>query len=315
MKRNLMDFAHSYITRSGRIDDARLARDVARIHGALTRRQGARHDERNRRSGPPDNPGSREIGFTISDGYNASRILFDNLAAGRGDRLALTGPGGTRSYAKLCAEASQWGHGFASLGLQRGDRILMFLDDTPAYPAAFFRRGPRRLRAAVDQHADAAGAAAVSISRMPAHPLPSPRRVYPRFDAVACKDTPLQTLIVVNGTSGEHAAPKTIAADAWLQNLPPPISLKLAPTATRWRSGCIRRARPGGRRASCICSTNMAYSEQPLRATCSSFGPTISASRCRKFSSPTVLQRHHLPVLGRRRHTAAAGPAKTGGDL
>ena len=39
------------------------------------------------------------------------------------------------SYA---AEASQWGHGFQSLGLQRGDRILMFLDDTPAYPAALF---------------------------------------------------------------------------------------------------------------------------------------------------------------------------------
>ena len=27
---------------------------------------------------------------------------------------------------------------FPSLGLKRGDRILMFLDDTPAYPAAFF---------------------------------------------------------------------------------------------------------------------------------------------------------------------------------
>ena len=87
---------------------------------------------------PRDNPGAREISFTIPESYNASRILFDNLAAGRGDRLALTGPGGTRTYAELCAEASQWGHGFQSLGLKRGDRILMFLDDTPAYPAAFF---------------------------------------------------------------------------------------------------------------------------------------------------------------------------------
>ena len=87
---------------------------------------------------PPDNPGSREIGFTIPERYNASRILFDNLARGRGEYLALTGPAGTRSYSKLCDEASQWGHGFTSLGLTRGDRILMFLDDTPAYPAAFF---------------------------------------------------------------------------------------------------------------------------------------------------------------------------------
>ena len=87
---------------------------------------------------PPDSPGAREIGFAIPERYNASRILFDNLAKGRGDRLALTGPAGTRSYAELCAEACRWGNGFISLGLKRGDRVLMFLDDTPAYPAAFF---------------------------------------------------------------------------------------------------------------------------------------------------------------------------------
>ena len=54
---------------------------------------------------PLDNPGSREIGFTIAERYNASRILFDNLARGRGEHLALTGPAGTRSYAELCARA------------------------------------------------------------------------------------------------------------------------------------------------------------------------------------------------------------------
>ena len=44
---------------------------------------------------PRNNPGTREIGFTIPERYNASRILFDNLARGRGDRLALTGPPAT----------------------------------------------------------------------------------------------------------------------------------------------------------------------------------------------------------------------------
>src|SRR5216683_6877783 len=164
---------------------------------------------------PLDNAGAREIGFTIPDRYNASRILFDNLSHGRGDRLALTGPGGTRSYAQLCAEAAQWGHGFISLGLQRGDRVLMFLDDTPAYPAAFFgavRTGlvPLLINTLTPPDllqfylADSGASVAVSEAEFT-----------PRFDAVACKDTPLQTLIVVNGTSGEHAAPKTIAADAW----------------------------------------------------------------------------------------------------
>jgi acyl-CoA synthetase (AMP-forming)/AMP-acid ligase II len=105
---------------------------------------------------PPDSPGALEIGFRIPQKYNAGRILFDNLLHGRGDRLALTGPGGTRSYAELCAEASRWGHGLQSLGLERGDRVLMFVDDTPAYPAAFFGAVRAGLVSASDQYADAA---------------------------------------------------------------------------------------------------------------------------------------------------------------
>src|SRR5436309_15712142 len=87
---------------------------------------------------PPDSRGAREIGFAIPQRYNASRILFDNLSHGRGNRLALTGPAGTRSYTELCAEASRWGHGLQLLGLKRGDCVLMFLDDKAAYPGAFF---------------------------------------------------------------------------------------------------------------------------------------------------------------------------------
>src|SRR5207245_10309988 len=146
----------------------------------------------------------REIGFAMPERYNASRILFDNLAKGFGDRLALTGPAGTRTYAELCAEACRWGHGFLALGLKRGDRILLFLDDTPAYPAAFFgavRPGfvPLLINTLTPPDllqfylADAGASVAVAEAEFT-----------PRFDAVACQDTPLQTLIVVNGASGEH---------------------------------------------------------------------------------------------------------------
>ncbi|MEO8319633.1 MAG: benzoate-CoA ligase family protein, partial [Bradyrhizobium sp.] len=165
---------------------------------------------------PRECPGAREIGFTIPERYNASRILFDNLACGRGVRLALTGPGGDYTYAKLCAEAAQWGHGFQSLGLKRGDRILMFLDDTPAYPAAFFgavRAGfvPLLINTLTPPEllqfylSDASAAVAVADGEFSS-----------RFNAEACKDTPLQTLIVVNGTAGEHAVPQTLIAGDWL---------------------------------------------------------------------------------------------------
>jgi acetyl-CoA synthetase len=179
---------------------------------------------------PPDSPGGREIGFAIPQTYNASRILFDNLGKNRGDRLALTGPLGTRSYSELCAEASRWGHGFLSLGLKRGDRVLMFLDDTPAYPAAFFgavRAGlvPLLINTLTPPDllqfylSDSAATIAIADAEFCA-----------RFDAVACKDTQLHTLIAVNGEAGEHegaagehrgaAVLNTIVAERWLPGFP-----------------------------------------------------------------------------------------------
>ena len=165
---------------------------------------------------PCENPGAAEIGFAMPQQYNASRILYDNLAKGHGERLALTGPAGTRSYAKLCAEASQWGHGFKSLGLKRGDRVLMFLDDTPAYPAAFFgavRAGfvPLLINTLTPPDllqfylSDSGAGVAVADAEFCA-----------RFDEEACKDTALHTLIVVNGAAGDHAVPNTFVAEQWL---------------------------------------------------------------------------------------------------
>jgi benzoate-CoA ligase family protein len=169
---------------------------------------------------PSDNPGSREIGFASPARYNASRILFDNLAKGQGDRLALIGPAGPCSYRELCAEACRWGHGFQSLGLARGDRILMFLDDTPAYPAAFFgavRAGfvPLLINTLTPPDllqfylADSGATVAVADAEFGS-----------RFDSQACNDTALRTLIVVNGVAGDHAAPDSIAAEPWLKTFP-----------------------------------------------------------------------------------------------
>ncbi|WP_454616224.1 benzoate-CoA ligase family protein [Bradyrhizobium cenepequi] len=169
---------------------------------------------------PPDSAGAREISFVLPERYNASRILFDNLAHSRGDLTALTGPAGKRTYRELCADAARWGHGFASLGLKRGDRILLFLDDTPAYPAAFFgaiRAGfvPLLINTLTPPHllqfylSDASATVAVADAEFCS-----------RFNTEACKDTPLQTLIVVNGTAGEHAVPQALPADEWLSRFP-----------------------------------------------------------------------------------------------
>jgi benzoate-CoA ligase family protein len=167
---------------------------------------------------PSDSAGAAEIGFAIPQAYNASRILFDNLTRGRRERLALTGPAGTRSYAQLCAEACQWGHGFLSLGLRRGDRILMFLDDTPAYPAAFFgavRAGFVPLLINTPTPPDLLQ---FYLSDSGARVAVAEAEFGTRSDAVACKDTQLRTLIIVNGAAGDHAVPAAIAATSWLQD-------------------------------------------------------------------------------------------------
>jgi benzoate-CoA ligase family protein len=173
---------------------------------------------------PADNPGSREIGFAISARYNASRILFDNLAHGRGERLALTGPAGTRSYAELCADASRWGHGFHSLGLQRGDRILMLLDDTPAYPAAFFGAVRAGFVPLLINTLTPPDLLQFYLSDSGASVAVTDEEFGSRFDAVACKDTSLRTLIVVNGTAGAHAVSNAIVADTWLRDFSTDLS-------------------------------------------------------------------------------------------
>jgi benzoate-CoA ligase family protein len=169
---------------------------------------------------PARGAGAQEIGFSIPQRYNASRILFDNLAAGRGDRIAVTGPLGMRSYAELCAEALRWGHGFQSLGLRRGDRILMFCDDTPAYPAAFFgavRAGfvPLLINTLAPPDLlqfyllDSAAAVAVADAEFSGC-----------FSAIGCADTSLRTLIVVNGAPRDHAVERSLVADDWLRAFP-----------------------------------------------------------------------------------------------
>jgi benzoate-CoA ligase family protein len=210
---------------------------------------------------PPDSVGAREIGFSIPDIYNASRILFDNLDKGNGDRLALTGPGGTMTYTELCAEAARWGHGFTSLGLKRGDRVLMFLDDTPAYPAAFFgavRAGfvPLLINTLTPPDllqfylADSGAKVAVADAAFSA-----------RFDAVACKGTALTTLVVVHGEARDHAVTNTVIAKPWLSD----FSVDLAAVDTHrnemafWMYSSGSTGRPKG---IVHLQHDMAYSDQ-----------------------------------------------------
>ncbi|WP_233495359.1 benzoate-CoA ligase family protein [Rhodosalinus halophilus] len=126
-----MDFAMSYITRSGRVDAEKLRRIAP---GFM-----ARYEAQARLADPvPDDaPGARAIGFDKAAHPNCSDVLWQNLARNP-EKPAVTGPAGTLSYAELIAQAARWGNAFRAAGLAQGDRIPMLLDDSPAYVAAFF---------------------------------------------------------------------------------------------------------------------------------------------------------------------------------
>ena len=134
MQKAPLDFAFDYVTRSGRVDMERLRKLSPQF---MTEYEA--HLSRSQKISDPlaDSGAADAIGFDKSAHGNCSAILWDNLSRNP-DKPAVIGPSGSLTYAELCTQAAKWGNAFARTGLQRGDRIAMFMDDTAQYPAAFF---------------------------------------------------------------------------------------------------------------------------------------------------------------------------------
>jgi benzoate-CoA ligase family protein len=138
-----VELAHDYMTRSGRMSDERLAEAAPRFMAAVRAHRVARAGEPATRAPhivdpvPDDAPGAREIGFAVPARYNASALLYDNLAA-RADKVAILCEDRRLTYADVCALADRAGGGLQRMGLAPEGRVLMLLDDGPEYVAAIF---------------------------------------------------------------------------------------------------------------------------------------------------------------------------------
>ncbi|MET0151356.1 MAG: benzoate-CoA ligase family protein [Candidatus Binatia bacterium] len=141
MRLDPWEIAYDYMRRSGRMTDERLREEAPRFMGLVDAKRAAGP---RRALGPisdpvpRDAPGAAEIGFAIVGRYNASAILFDNLGNGRGAKTAIVCGERHVRYGELCDAAARAGNGLRRLGLARGGRVVLLLDDRPEYAAAIF---------------------------------------------------------------------------------------------------------------------------------------------------------------------------------
>src|SRR5215212_2603542 len=74
----------------------------------------------------------------IPEWYNASVLVDGNLEAGRADKVAIYCGDEEVTYGALARHISRFGHALRALGVDREDRVLLMLNDTPSFPTAFF---------------------------------------------------------------------------------------------------------------------------------------------------------------------------------
>ena len=74
----------------------------------------------------------------MRDSYNASTLIDSNVEAGRGNQIAILSGEERITYRQLLDQMCAMGRALGALGINRENRVLLILNDTPAFPIAFF---------------------------------------------------------------------------------------------------------------------------------------------------------------------------------
>jgi len=154
---------------------------------------------------------------------NASTLLDRNLEAGRAEEPALLAAGGEVTYGELASLTAAVGSYLIDLDVQREQRVLMILDDSPAFPATFL--GAMRIGAVpvpvnpmdrVDNYAYYLDDSYATVLVVEASLLAA-------MESELAARTGLHVL-VVDGDPGPHASFDVVARErAGTGELPPPV--------------------------------------------------------------------------------------------
>jgi acyl-coenzyme A synthetase/AMP-(fatty) acid ligase len=74
----------------------------------------------------------------LPERYNVSQLLDEALAAGCADKPAFLHGDAMLTYGALMERVCRMGNALRDLGVRREERVLLLLDDAPAFPVAFF---------------------------------------------------------------------------------------------------------------------------------------------------------------------------------
>jgi benzoate-CoA ligase len=141
----------------------------------------------------------------LPERFNAASDLLDpNLAAGRGDKIAVIDHRGATSFAQLADQVARMAGVFASLGIERDRRVLLCLVDTVDFPTVFLgaiRAGvvpvPLNTLLVADDYRwilEDSGAAAVFVSSVVAHSWAAIAPDFPQVRFVSSHDGPWEQL-------------------------------------------------------------------------------------------------------------------------
>jgi benzoate-CoA ligase len=130
------------------------------------------------------------VAVPIPERYNASLLLDQNLEAGRGNKTAIICGDEAVTYSELFARACGAATALRDLGIERGERVLLVMDDCPWFPAAFL------------------GAMRIGAVPVPVNPLQGPDD-YPYF----VEDSGARVAIVDGMRQEKVRAPSVLLVD------------------------------------------------------------------------------------------------------